>query len=142
MPFDLSSHLGRWTDHFANKSLFGRIVTNPIWLSCIIVMTTLLIIYIIGYDDGPTFRLLFYLFTVTLGLITVHDQLFKSQITETFETDAAETVVTDIAELERETPSPVQPRQAEQAAQSFMKSAIESRHIDNTDDLYKLIDST
>lgn len=140
MSIDIASHLGQWTDHFANKSTIGKMLSSPVWLSIIIVCTMLLILYLIGWTGSPTFKLIFYMLATSFTLIIIHDGVFKAQITESNETDSATDIVQDITMSERMSNiDNVKPRDATTAAQSFMATTVERQPVDNADDLLGLV---
>lgn len=141
MPFDLSSHIGRWTNGFANKSALGKAISHPMWFTIIIVALCVLILYLVGWKGSPTFKLLFYLLSGVFTMVILHDSLIKEQIEELHETDAGTSVVTDITELDRSSElDNVKPRAASDAVQSYMRTNVVSQQIENAQDLLGLVD--
>lgn len=141
MAFDLESHIGKWTNYVANKSTIGRMISSPIWFSVIMVCIIILITYVVGWSGAPTFKLVFYMLCASFGMIIIHDNLYKSQISEKYDTSSGDSMVSDIAALKNSSDiDNVRPRPAADATKSFMRTNVDSQSIETADDLLGLVD--
>ncbi len=87
MAIDLINHFKVWFSQFSNKSLIGELIANPLSLALIIVITLCIMIWSLSDDkikSNISFKLVFYLFSLTVGLLLLHQNVSNQRFEEKY----------------------------------------------------------
>jgi hypothetical protein len=114
MPFDTSYHVRGVVDYLANRSSVGVLLMNPIWFSIVLVAILVLILMLV-WDGGPSFKLIFYMLVGVGCAVLAHDTLVEQRYIEKYETSAGEELVEGVQSYDgREGDETVAPREPEE----------------------------
>jgi vacuolar-type H+-ATPase subunit I/STV1 len=129
----------KWINNFANHSLLGNIISHPLWFGILIVISVIVVIYVIGWEDELSVKLVFYLGAVILCLITVHDSLLRAKWEEIHETDTGSNFIRDVIDTNPDgikiSPRPVE--EAQRGLNNFTSQNTEP--IESADDALKFV---
>ena len=143
MPFDIAHHFSQWTNGFANNSTFSKGVSNPFWFGLFITCVILLIIYIIGWEEDTSIKLILYVLATSVGMIFIHDSVLKSQWDEAQETDSGTELVQDILQSSSDEGIPIEIRPTEQI-RTGLSNIVNSAPLDVTSvaELNRIVDAS
>ena len=93
MPIDIISSLKNTADEFANKSIFGELVSNPVIIAAIITLLLSIMLYL---ETDTSFSTVFYTFIIVCGIVVIHDTVLRSQIKEYHESEAGIDIIRNV----------------------------------------------